>query len=372
MYVSDMDAYACIGDFQHIRPTYEIEQHKALDWIAKAHALAEEKHAGVPFDAFYDTIKEKMGKIGLTQAIATRGVHIPDLFEEHWDNMPIYPVTSRPTGMGFKEKSAFFDAEVSKVMHAFYPPDVPLPPHLIHVTCTGYVAPSPAQKLVSERQTHAIVTHAYHMGCYASLPAIRMAMGYAFDTPSVDIVHTELCSLHMHPLNHSTDQLVVQGLFADGFIKYRVQRERPSAIPHFRILNLHEELVANSMDSMTWRCGDNGLSMTLGKEVPVYIQRALPDYLNRLFDQPLRDAYFAIHPGGPKILHYIAEILKLEEKQYAHSVQALKQFGNMSSATLPHIWEMMLNDDAVPKGARVISLAFGPGLTISGGVFEKC
>jgi predicted naringenin-chalcone synthase len=52
-------------------------------------------------------------------------------------------------------------------------------------------------------------------------------------------------------------------------------------------------------------------------------------------------------------------------------VQILKDYGNMSSATLPHVWERMLCDQQVPNGQKIISLAFGPGLNIAGGLFEK-
>ena len=43
----------------------------------------------------------------------------------------------------------------------------------------------------------------------------------------------------------------------------------------------------------------------------------------------------------------------------------------MSSATLPHVWMRLLEDDAVASGTLVVSLAFGPGLTICGGIFRK-
>ena len=39
----------------------------------------------------------------------------------------------------------------------------------------------------------------------------------------------------------------------------------------------------------------------------------------------------------------------------------------MSSATLPHVWKEILDSD---YEGPVISLAFGPGLTIFGGLFE--
>ena len=45
--------------------------------------------------------------------------------------------------------------------------------------------------------------------------------------------------------------------------------------------------------------------------------------------------------------------------------------GNMSSATLPHVWMRIVDDARVASGTLVASLAFGPGLTCSGALFEK-
>ena len=36
------------------------------------------------------------------------------------------------------------------------------------------------------------------------------------------IVHTEMCSLHLDPSRHEPEQIVIQSLFADGFIAYDV------------------------------------------------------------------------------------------------------------------------------------------------------
>src|SRR2546427_300068 len=127
------------------------------------------------------------------------------------------------------------------------------------------------------------VTHAYHMGCYASIPAIRMGAGMlslALPSPtavSVDIVHTEVCSLHLHPLRHSTDQLIVQSLFADGFIKYSVHKDECD-LPAFKVLALLEEIIPDSINSMSWNCDSVCHAMTLDKNVPVFITRVLEKY----------------------------------------------------------------------------------------------
>lgn len=370
-----------LSDFRHIRPHYEIDQEKIQEWIVEAHARAAQSE-NTNLEGFREELRHKMQRLGLgKERIQSRGIHIHDLFQKEWSAMELYPVTEHPQGLGFAERSAFFDREVSKIFEQFYPENSAMPAHLIHVTCTGYVAPSPAQKLVSLRRSGTLttVTHAYHMGCYGSIPAIRMGAGFTSlpSSESTDIVHTEVCSLHMHPLRHGSEQLLVQSLFGDGFIKYTLAANNPE-LPHLKVLALHEETIPDSTHCMTWRCEDHGIGMTLSKEVPVMIARTIRGYIERLCakiglqsEAVIDEAYFAIHPGGPKILQHIKELLGIELDQIEHSVQVLKHFGNMSSATLPHIWERMLHDPQVPKGKKILSLAFGPGLSVAGGLFEK-
>ena len=223
------------------------------------------------------------------------------------------------------------------------------------------------------------MTHVYHMGCYASIPAIRIAGGFlasAGEKAQADIVHTEICSLHSNPADHNLDQLVSQSLFADGFIKYSVRKQDDA--PHLKIVSTRQEIVPNSTGAMTWKTAHWGFQMSLAKEVPVLIARALPSFLERLAEKSgrsgsslSREALFAVHPGGPKILTYIQDLLKLSEKQMAYSFEILKNFGNMSSATLPHIWRAILSDGSIPDRTPIVSLAFGPGLSIVGMTMEK-
>jgi predicted naringenin-chalcone synthase len=374
-----------LSDFQHIRPHHETDQEKIQEWIVEAHTQAAHRFDNREMEHFRGELNYKMERLGLgKERIEKRGIHISDHQQDDWSKMEIYPVKELPHGRGFAERSSFFDREVSQIFERFYPENSSMPAHLIHVTCTGYVAPSPAQKLVSLRKAGmaTTVTHAYHMGCYGSIPAIRMGSGFAsLPSPSassqVDIVHTEICSLHMHPLRHASEQLLVQSLFGDGFIKYTLNSSAVEK-PHLSVLALHEETIPDSTHCMTWRCEDQGLGMTLSKDVPILIARSIEGYLERLCAQVkldskdvIKEAFFAIHPGGPKILQQIKDLLKLSPEQIEHSVQILKDFGNMSSATLPHVWEKMLADPKVPCGKQIISLAFGPGLSIAGGLFEK-
>ena len=103
------------------------------------------------------------------------------------------------------------------------------------------------------------------------------------------------------------------------------------------------------------------------------ISRSLPSFVERL-KAGLRlqeNILFAIHPGGPKIIEQVKAALNLTEEQVKHSRAVLQNCGNMSSATLPHIWESLARDPEVKPGTQIVSLAYGPGLTACGAIFEK-
>ena len=336
---------SALGHFHSIDPELLLTQEESLVKIEEAHHANGGANIGVLLKRF--GVKPEQ--------IATRRVENLEL--------PL-------RGADIFERNQFFSTRAFERFQDFYPASAPAPAHVVHVTCTGYVSPSAPQLLVNEREwAHSTeITHAYHMGCYAALPSIRLAEGLlASRRKPVDVVHTELCALHLDGALHAPDQLVVQSLFADGHIKYTVAS--PEHFAHgFRVSKILERIVPGSIEDMSWIPSSQSMRMTLSREVPKKIGLHLREFVSQLCGLDLLSkAQFAVHPGGPRIIDAVKEGLELSEEQVSASRSILRSRGNMSSATLPHVWQKMLND-----GVRgpVISLAFGPGLTIFGSVYE--
>lgn len=371
-----------LAGFIATRPPYEIEQSWSLGWLAAAHAQAEatlgrlDERARKRFEAKVGRVLQRCA--APRDKLARRGHWVPDVERgDVFDGNTLYDVGQHPHGRGTADRMRMFAERVATYFAETYAAEAEPPDDLIHVTCTGYVSPSGAQQLVSAKGWggHTRVTHAYHMGCYAALPAVRMAAGFsAIGARRVDIVHTELCSLHLDPADHRVEQLVVQSLFADGLIRYSI---RGDAGPGLRLVTAYEVVIPDSHDAMGWRVSDHGLQMTLARDVPDRIAAALRGFVVELLRrgglglEALARSVFAVHPGGPKIIDRVREVLELGEPQVAASRGVLHDFGNMSSATLPHIWMRMLADPSVPPGTLIPSLAFGPGLTVCGALLEK-
>ena len=379
-----------LNQFKIIKPKNLISQSDLLAWIIKAHQKAEQfSESTDPMSA--DTIAKLFERYGVKQnQISQRYTECNDMFSETFESNEVYNIQSHKNeGTSISNRSEFFSERALNIFKKIYElsdtnTDIKKrPDHLIHVTCTGYVSPSAAQRIITDKKWNqpTDVTHAYHMGCYAAMPAVRLAKSLvqaeSLQNPNftTDIVHTEMCTLHMNPASQTPEQMVVQTLFADGHVKYTASQKPNLNGKNFKVIALLERILPDSQQDMSWIPAPWGMQMNLSREVPAKIKLELKNFSKELFAKAGLDAasalksVFAIHPGGPKIIESVQEVLELSEDQVMHSKKILFERGNMSSATLPHVWNEILEHN-YPLGTKVISYAFGPGLTLFGSVFE--
>ncbi|MBC7420455.1 MAG: naringenin-chalcone synthase [Bdellovibrio sp.] len=371
-----------LNNFFQVLPKNKISQKEIIDWTAECHIQAERLNPKSTFDEKeLVTLKKFFDRYAVKEnQISQRYFECNDVFSKSYSNAEIYRIDKEiQSGTNILERTHFFAARAYEIFKEIYQSNVK-PDHLIHVTCTGYISPSAPQRIVAEDlwQKVTAVTHAYHMGCYAALPSIRLAQALVTQGDTrVDIVHTEMCGLHMNPLAQTPEQTIVQTLFADGHMKYSASHEKVSGTKNLKIIAIHEKIIADSTQDMSWVPAPWGMQMNLSREVPAKIKEQLKPFFSELLAKAQLNlpeamkSIFAIHPGGPKIIGSVQEVLELSDEQTKQSKKVLFERGNMSSATLPHVWNEILSADLV-SGTRIISFAFGPGLTLFGSVFEVC
>ena len=188
------------------------------------------------------------------------------------------------------------------------------------------------------------------------------------------VLLVEMCTLHHHPATTDPDQIVQQVLFADGAARLDVTTQPPAG-PHAALLDHFESILPDTLDEMTWRPADGGFRMTLSRDVPAHIRAHVAGPFGAFLARNGLDVddldVLAVHPGGPRVIESTAEALGVDGARVRHSQGVLRDRGNMSSTTLPHIWGRVLADDDVPSGALIGSVAFGPGLTVTGNLLRK-
>lgn len=243
--------------------------------------------------------------------------------------------------------------------------------HLIVVSCTGMYAPGLDIDLVKKLHLRNEVerTCITFMGCYAAFNAIKVADSFCKTNPNavVLIVCVELCTLHFQR-EVTDDNLLANALFSDGAAALIVQGKKESGwnlTPEI----FHNGLAYNGQEHMAWSIGNLGFEMKLSTYVPEIIQQGIKNLTTTLLNKVSKSvgeiSHYAIHPGGKKILEVIEKELQITKDQNLPAYSVLREYGNMSSATIVFVLQHILknvnpNDD----GKTILSFAFGPGLTL--------
>jgi predicted naringenin-chalcone synthase len=243
--------------------------------------------------------------------------------------------------------------------------------HLIVVSCTGLYAPGLDIDLVKALGLRPDVqrTCVNFMGCYAAFNALKLADSFCGNSPDakVLIVCTELCSLHFQKEN-TQDNMLANALFGDGSACLLVEGKTRRGL-NLKPETFHCDIAMNGEEGMAWTIGDVGFEMKLSAYVPDVIQTGIRDLTSRLLggvSKQMSDVtYFAIHPGGKRILEVIEKELGLTRAQNAYAYDVLKKYGNMSSPTVVFVLKELCNNlNGVDHNKKILSFAFGPGLTL--------
>jgi predicted naringenin-chalcone synthase len=255
--------------------------------------------------------------------------------------------------------------------------------HVVTVSCTGFFNPGPDYKLVRALDLSPAVQrfHLGFMGCYAAFPALRAAKAFCEADPDavVLVVSAELCSLHVRTSN-DPDTILGSSLFSDGAAAAVITaRDVPASAPALRLDHFETVLTPVGEESMAWNIGDQGFEMVLGTYVPhiidEYIVGALEPLLAREPSLAGRDysdiEHWGIHPGGRSILDKVESKLGLRQEQLVPARETLRDYGNMSSATVLFVLKRILELAATGSEEKVCSMAFGPGLTVETALFTK-
>jgi predicted naringenin-chalcone synthase len=325
------------------------------------------------------------GLLDRATPILARTTTLDDYTHTEWERMDLWrEIDGRPWfDVSLERRTAVFSETALALARQAFQDDPQAPDLLIQVSCTGYDSPTAIQRVAVEKGwTDRRVLHIGHMGCYAALPALATAADVVSSMPArslalagngesenahAAIMLVELCTLHLRPTTLDSEQIVQQALFADGAARIDVTAQ--PAGRGFALIDHAEVIAPDSLDAMTWRVADGAFNMTLARTVPDVLRASLPAAVETLLEPhglSVADVqHWAVHPGGPRIIEASAETLGLPESSVRHSQNILATRGNMSSATLPHIWAAMAEDPDIHAGDLVASLAFGPGLTVA-------
>lgn len=215
-------------------------------------------------------------------------------------------------------------------------------------------------------------------GCFCGATCLRLARDCirAGDAKAVLVVAVEVATTHYDPTATDISTLVATSLFADGAAaivlssegKWRYQQTGMSLVPDsMHLLGLKPPHQSNQ------NCYQMFLHKTVGQRLGEYFRDGHgKDLLTKLYPDPSQPRpALAIHPGGPNILDNISNVL--QERGWAKedlqsSYDSLQTLGNLGAAAMLFVLAKRLNN---VEEDRVITLAFGPGVTVEWASLQK-
>jgi alkylresorcinol/alkylpyrone synthase len=242
---------------------------------------------------------------------------------------------------------------------------------IISTTVTGLAVPSLDARIAGVLGLRPDVKRVplVGLGCVAGAAGVARLHDYLVGHPDevAVLVSVELCSLTVQRDDASVPNLVASGLFGDGaaaVVAIGATREAPEGA-RVEVLDSRSHLYPDSERTMGWDVTAGGLRIVLDANVPDMVRRYLPaDVDGFLADAGLTRAdveWWVAHPGGPKVLEAIQDALEVPRAAVALTWDSLARIGNLSSASVLHVFEDTLRDHAPRPGSYGMLLAMGPG-----------
>ncbi|MGA8575972.1 MAG: type III polyketide synthase [Candidatus Cybelea sp.] len=244
---------------------------------------------------------------------------------------------------------------------------------IVVVSTTGIATPSLDAVLMERMGLRRNVARLpiFGLGCAGGAIGLARAAAIARTQPGglVLFLVVELCALWFRRDDFSKSNIVATALFGDGAAAALISSECDGA----KIVGSGEYTWPDSLDVMGWEVTSEGLKAIFSRDIPELVTTQLRDVAVEflaLRGLTLRDVdAFICHPGGAKVLDALEVAFELERGALETAREVLRDYGNMSAATVMFVLEQAIADSRPWKRALVSAL--GPGFTVGFTLLER-
>jgi predicted naringenin-chalcone synthase len=206
------------------------------------------------------------------------------------------------------------------------------------------------------------------MGCYAAVPGLAACRSWVEHRrqPALLVV-VDVFSPHLAPPPYGQEEAVVLSLFGDGAAAVIL---RPAAPEHrgYDVVDVEMITCPENAQDLCVDLRDHGIHITLTARMPDVVASAVSRPVSRLLERnglAHADAnWWALHPGGRRVIDRVAETLDLPDACVEMSREVLRTSGNTAGPAVLFVLDEMNKTMPLEPGEHGVMLAFGPGATV--------
>ena len=239
---------------------------------------------------------------------------------------------------------------------------------IVAVSTTGIATPSLDALLMERMDFRRDVQRLpiFGLGCAGGVLGLARAAALARGQPDARVLFlvVELCALTFRRGDRSKSNIIATALFGDGAAALVVSCHGEEGRPI--VTAWGEHTWPDSLNVMGWDVSDDGLGVRFSRDIPRLVRgelRAVAEaYLeNHGLTLDCIDN-FVCHPGGAKVIDALEEVFDLPPGGLAHTRSVLRDYGNMSAATVLFVLKRALADGGGAPRRHLIS-TLGPGFS---------
>jgi predicted naringenin-chalcone synthase len=279
------------------------------------------------------------------------------------------------TATSFEEKNDIYSREMIVLGHQVLEKalektgwDAQSLDYIITVSCTGIMIPSLDAYLINKMKLRQDIVRlpVTEMGCAAGISGIIYAKNFLKSNPGkrAAVIAVESPTATFQLNDFSMQNIVSAAIFGDGAACCLLSSHEDDNGPEILDEQMYHFYDAEHM--MGFKLTNSGLQMVLDIEVPDTIAGHFSDIIHPFLKQnnlEIKDIdHLIFHPGGKKIVNTVESLFSGLEKNIDDTKEILRQYGNMSSATVLYVLESIMNRNP-KKGEKGLMLSFGPGFS---------